>query len=192
MFICSLSLEAKDYRFVYIAHDQSTPTNKLVNRLKEYYENAIEYQDVLIIYLSNANQPIIVRVNTEVDANPDDFENILMGELQNYISHEVLAGQDAHKIVEVISQNDFIDINNTKKYNDVNFEFFVGSEFWQLGYNESLLAAVYWGLELNKLNDITLNVYHDKNDVQDVYSSKTPFGIKNLNDINNKLLVLSY
>ena len=42
----------KNYHFVYIDHEVNTPTNQLCNKLKDLHEDALETEDVLIIYLA--------------------------------------------------------------------------------------------------------------------------------------------
>ena len=185
--------QAKDYHVVYVAHDYTTPTNQLSDILEEFYNTATDYDDVVIFYLSNANTPIIINVNTQTDDNKQDFNDRLIGELQNFTSHDVLPGLDAQRIIDVISQNDFQDSTGALLYDKISFDFYVGGTFWQLGFNESLIAALYWSLNIADLDEdvVEFNVLHSSEDNQEEYSSKTPFGPKNLSGIN-KLLVMPY
>lgn len=185
--------QAKDYRFVYVAHDHTTPTNHLTELLEETYSNACDYGDVVIFYLSNANTPIIVNVNTQNNDNKDQFEDLFIGELQNFTAHDVLARHDAREILKTISNNDFATSSKNLLYDHVSFDFYVGATFWQLGYNESLIAALYWALDIPSYDDdrVEFNVLHSSDDTQAEYSNKMPFGLKNVGGIN-KLLILPY
>ena len=184
--------QAKNYRFVYVAHDHTTPTNRLSELLAETYSNALDYGEVVIFYMSNANTPIVINVNTPNDDNQDKFEDFI-GELQNFTSHDVLARYDAREILKTISKNDFASSSNNLLYDHVRFDFYVGATFWQLGYNESLIPALYWALDIPSYSEdkVEFNVLHSSEDAQAEYSSKMPFGAKNVSGIN-KLLILPY
>ena len=183
----------KNYRFVYIAHDVSTPVDRLANELRTKYREAIQYDDVVVFYLSNGYESIVVNVNTPTGDNRDDFEKQLMSELQEYNSHDVEAEVDVNKILETLAKNDFSDGAGQLRYASVNLDFYIGSMFWTLGNNESILAELYWSIDVPsfKGKEFAFNVFRNTEDVLN-YPEGMPFGKRNVDDINKNVMVFDY
>lgn len=183
----------KNYRFIYIAHDVSTPINRLSKELRTKYREAIQYDDVAIFYLSSGYESIIVNVNTPNNDNREDFEKRLMSELQEYNSHDVEAEVDVDNILETISKNDFSTRKGQLNYASVNMDFYIGSLFWTLGNNESILSTLYTALDVPSYNSETFafNVFRNIEDNL-VYPEGMPFGKMNVNNINKKVMIFDY
>ena len=75
--------------FVYVAHDENTPVQVLIGRLKDIYNDALNYPEdyAAIFYLPNGEYPVVVRVNTAND-NREAFVELVY-ELQSKRSHDV-------------------------------------------------------------------------------------------------------
>ena len=67
----------QDFSFIYIAHDENTPVQYLIERLQMAYSDAINYPDeiAVVFYLPNGDAPLCVEVNTKSD-NRADFDKI--------------------------------------------------------------------------------------------------------------------
>ena len=185
---------SKNYSFIYIAHDVTTPIDRLSEKLREAYREAVQYENVAIFYMSNGTDPIIVKVLPSGDDNRDDFEKVLMTELQEMNSHDVDSEIDAEAIVDLLSENDFASYGRIN-YALVNLDFYIGSMFWTLGDNENIISRVYFVLDIDKFKyqDLAFNVYCNEEDFSKLnYEEGKPFGEKNLSSINNDITILPY
>ena len=101
----------QDLAFIYIAHDEYTAVQSLIERLKDAFTDAINYPEsrAVIFYLANAENPIVVQVNTKND-NQQEFDRIV-DELQTKRSHNVEPVVDCAKIQEIFNADDIIDEN---------------------------------------------------------------------------------
>lgn len=190
------TLASKNYTFIYIAHDVTTPIDRLSEKLREAYREAVQYENVAIFYMSNGSDPIIVKVLPNGDDNRDDFEKVLMTELQEMNSHDVDSEIDAEAIVDLLSETDFANYDRINyAYALVNLDFYIGSMFWTLGNNENIISRVYFALDINKFKyqNLAFNVYCNEEDFSSLnYEEGKPFGEKNLSSINNDITILPY
>jgi len=184
--------EVKTLHFVYIAHEPTTPVARLTERLEVLYEQAerskeySKYLDAYIFYMSNNEKPYVVTLNLPNDNNIE-YE-VLKAELNgSKTSHNVELSTDIDSIIKIFHKYDFVDEKGNLKYESVTFDFYVGEEFWIHQYNESLIARLYWVMELNKLKEeeFIWNVYCNEQLEKELEFESQPFGIKNLSDINN-------
>lgn len=173
----------KELSFLYIAHDENTDTQSLVQILKEQYENTVYYPDIraTIFYLANGNDPIIVNVNTPND-NRKEFNN-LIASLQSQISHDVNADSDVENIMNLLNDNDIITDDGKFVYQSVIWTYYINSTFWKLGNNESIIAKLYFILDMERLiasHYLTHDIYYSKATDKIEYNVSNPFGSKNL------------
>jgi len=182
----------KDFYFVYIAHDRTTPVQRLSRILQEMYDDAVKYGHACVFYLANNQSPNIVCVNIGND-NRKDFGAMIIGELQNKPSHDISPRFDLETIVNVFNQDDFLLNIQELKYTSVTWNFYTSEWFWNGGYNESLMASLYWIMEVDKMQelDFYFNVYHSEDDELEVDETLL-FGVKNLSAINEGVLLLEY
>lgn len=197
---CMISASAQDidasknYTFIYIAHDVSTPIDRLSDKLREAYRDAVQFDNVAIFYMSNGQNPIIVKVLPSGNDNRDDFEKVLMNELQEMNSHDVDSEIDAETIIDLLSENNFESYGYIN-YALVNLNFYIGSLFWTLGDNENIISRVYFVLDIAKFKnqDLAFNVYCNEEDIDDLYyEDGKPFGDKNVCSINSNITILPY
>ncbi len=172
--------QTRTLRFIYIAHDENTISQKLIGELRNYYDDAINYPEDLsaVFYLTNGNYPIVVRVNTNAQ-NPKDFDRIV-GELQGKRSHDVDIETDLRVIPEIFS--DIETVGGSPAFANVEWSWYINSSFWELGYNESVIAALSWIMEMPELvrkGYLDLKFYYDDADVLPI-DREHPFGLKNL------------
>ena len=148
---------------------------------------ARSYEDIAVVfYLPNYDEPKIVKVNLPGD-NRDQFKGII-GELRLKDVHETFAYLDYQNILEIFNEHDFISDSGEPMYTSVQFNWYVNRDFWKFNYNESLIASLYFALELGKYSDyVTTQVLHAADDGLVVDETK-PFGNKNLCEGMNFLL----
>ena len=171
--------QSQDFEFYYISHDRTTPVDDLCDRLEYIYENALGDESYAVIfYLPNYDEHIEVRINLE-DDNRDDF-SILVRELREKDAHENYAYHDYESIMKLINKYDFIDEEGNRQYSSVLFCWYVTPYFWDWGCNESLIARLYFTLELDKYRDnVSTQIWHAQYDGLQV-DERNPFGNKNL------------
>lgn len=79
-----------------------------------------------------------------------------------------------------MNEHDFISDSGEPAYTMVTFCWYVNPDFWQFGYNEKLIASLYFALELEKHEGyVTTQVWHADNDGL-VVDPEKPFGSKDL------------
>lgn len=197
MMIFNQIIHAQEYdkseqtlEFYYIAHDRTTPVGKVCDFILDRYKEATYYKDLaMIFYLANGDNPYIVRMNMEGD-NRKDFDNIINA-LQQHMSHEISPNDDRYFITELFNETDFMENNGKLRYKTFQWVSFVTPIFWQMGYNEDILASLYFILDMNKLStdNFTMDIYYD-NDGNFRYNSSKPFGDKKLCNRSNIMPLL--
>lgn len=140
----------KDLSFIYIAHDENTPTSVLIDNLKVYYDDARNDPEgrAVIFYLPNGNYPIIVRMNTGED-NEEDFA-LIVEDIQKKRSHDVEREVDLQMIQEIFKDTDIYDRRGNRLYNSVEWIYYVNSTFWELGNHENIIASLFWIMDMQK------------------------------------------
>ncbi len=174
------SAQYKTLEFFYIAHDYSTRVEAVCNMLEEKYEAALEFDDIcLIFYLADGELPKVFRMNVPGD-NRNTYEDFI-GELRSKNSHDYSAVYvDLPNIVDIFNEVDFINNQGTLNYASVNINWYVNSTFWDLRYNESLIASSYFILDMAKYRDLVMfDIWNTGNGPINVDRNK-PFGNKNL------------
>ena len=182
--------EFKDFTFVYIAHEENDAVDIITQRLKEMKDKADQYGNAYIFYMANGATPIIVKYNLE-DGNPEDF-NLLLGELNNSISNSVDPVTDMDNICSLIDQYDFLGKDGKLKYFTTSIVFYVGADFWTLGYNETLLAKLYFIWDIPALKQQEKDFAFEINCYKGNYPRFEPgkaFGEKNLIGINKEIIL---
>lgn len=171
--------------FVYVAHSENTVVPAVVEYLDARYQRAMESDDlVLILYLANGTDPIIVKVNT-VDDNREDYA-VLMKELKERYRHKVDPEYDLKCILGLFEESDFLKpASDNLRYGAVDWHFHVTSDFWEKGYNESLISSLCFvvGTENLRQENFRLRCYFSRYDAM-AFDEEHPFGIKNYGNID--------
>ncbi len=175
---------AQDLQFIYIGHDENTPTYRLVQRLQETYDDARNYPDIraVIFYLPNGEQPMCVRVNTTHDVlNVYEFGDIIEA-LQTKRSHDVESTIDCLEIQKIFEDTDFIDDDGEPLFRSVEWIYYVNSTFWSLSNNENVIANLFFIMDMEryiKSGYMRINVWYGREDSLSI-DRDAPFGDKAL------------
>ena len=169
--------------FVYIAHDVNTDTQTLVARLKELFKDTNNYPDMraTIFYLTNGDNPIVVRVNLP-DDNRKDFDRIIYS-LQNSRFHEVSPMTDLERIVQEFNENDILTDDGRRVYKNVDWIYYINSTFWKLHNNESVIAKLFFVMDMGQMirdKYMSLDFYYGEKSDAIKYDIKMPFGRKEI------------
>lgn len=172
--------KGKDLTFIYISHDENTPTQTLISRLQAHYNDATYYPEsyATIFYLTNGVNPIIVKMNVE-GANPQDFDK-LIEDLQAKRSHDVAPETDREKIMEIFAEVDLLDDEGNPAFNSAQWNYYVNSTFWLMNNNEHVIASLFWIMDMEpmvKSGYLQVNILHGEIDPLPI-DEKLPFGLK--------------
>lgn len=206
--ICAQTNAQKHFRLVYIDHEPKAmpeKVNELCDKLITLHNNALESGDALIIYLANGNEPVISLTNlsgfTKTRRMGDaaaDFGDIIYA-IQNFNMLDVNVERDSKNLADLLTSHFKICDNQQQlKFKSVIIEFYVGPQFWQLRYNESIIAKLYVSLRMRSLlekyrslTQLQFNVWKAKGDNL-FYLIGKPFGIANPDGINDKVTITEY
>lgn len=175
----------KTFCFVYVARSQYTDLESLVEYLDARYERALSSKDfVLVIYMADGSVPHVVEVNTPSD-NRNDYA-ALIKELKSGRSHRIDSAYDIDNLVGLFNRLDFVSpASDDMKYGAVDWHFHVTSDFWNRGYNESLIASLCFVMGVDQFKDenFRLRCYFNRYDDLSI-DEEYPFGKKNYCDID--------
>lgn len=202
-FFAKLSAYAQDYyHFIYIEHEIGNHKNILCEKLKTLHEDAKETGDILIIYLSTGDKEqgygLCSYTNLSDPSgkhqDTDDAFNSIIAVIQDSKSLPVNAAEDVRNVREMIDTSNFVDENGKMKYKKAEMDFYVGSRFWRLGFNNTIIAHLYsiLGFPAMPKNQADFRVFIPKTDDKLKYPNGMPFGENNIDGINEKVKLQKY
>ena len=200
--IFATRIVAQDYsktnlHFVYIAHETSTPVNKLCERLRTLRDDAIEVEDAFIIYLSDGRQSLLsltnLKDNSQKGRDQESAYVDIIAALQDANSHDVIAREDRKNIYDLFDEFNFVNEQGHLLFSSVVMDFYVGPGFWTLGNDEKIIAHLFTAFKAaNFPRDIfSFNVYKPKGQTLS-HEKGMPFGDNNIDGINSKLSIFEY
>lgn len=181
------TIEARKFRFIYVAPDNFMSQQGLIEALTDHYNHIVAEESPAIFYLSFKPEPVIVKLNTGNGDNPDEFESELLYTLRQSMSYNVTPDLDRTEILRLLNENDFVDENNRFIHDNMEFDFHVGKSFWDSGNNEAIIAAIYFDTDAKKYiddNKMQFNVIFRCPPSKGTLNRETPFGEMNFDDIN--------
>lgn len=165
--------------FVYVAQSDLTSEGALEKYLDARYERALNDENlVLVVYLADGTDPLIVQVNTPYD-NRSDYA-LIHAELKKAQTHRIDPSFDVQNIVGLFDSLDFVQpASDVLKYGSVDWHFHVTSDFWKMGYNESLISSLCFVMGVDHWQDANfrLRCYFSRYDEPE-YDEEYPFGKK--------------
>lgn len=182
----------KNYTFVYICRDYQISPKDVCRLLDSYYKLAQQYGHTCIFYLADENnKPIILKLNTGHGDNPNDFA-LLKEEIQTNV-HNAIFNTDVDNILRLINETDFVDNNHVPLYKNIRMEFCVSQMFLQYRSQEQIIVPLYCALK----KDIPVIMFSpsvSKSDYKkiDVPAEQGLFGIKNVNKINEEVILVNF
>lgn len=200
--ISVMAQEQKFYHFIYLEHEIGNHKNLLCERLKDMRQDAKETGDILIIYLSTGDQEqdygICSYTNLEDPSgkrqDDEDAFNSIIAVIQDSKSLPVNAQADVNNIIDIMGSSNFVDESGKMKYQKAEIDFYAGSRFWNLGFNNKIIAHLYSILGISDLpqNVVDFRVFVPKSDDKLKYPNGMPFGENNIDGINDKIKLQKY
>lgn len=205
-----MDFQESHFRLVYIDHEPTTPVATIHQRLEKLYEDATESGSPLIIYLADEDQPVISFTNLK-DPSPNRKRNgdeafaDLIKQMYIQPAHEVRAATDLDSLKGLIGPEGVYPLFSEQEghakmnFKSATLDFYVGPHFWNLRYNEDLIAQLFVNLKMDqRLNTkefpptkLSFNVLKPRG-AQLYFPSGEPFGRKDLGGISKKIEIKEY
>jgi len=173
--------QTQTLQVIYITKDYTTEVNPLCQDLRDIYSFAEkDKSQAVVFYLANAASPLIVKVNLPGD-NRKDFDSIidaLMTKSETIIN----ASTDLHDLVSLFDEIELLDSDGQPAFQSAELIYYITPTFWELNYNEQLIAAAYFALDMDAdwaKNYFSMSIYHNATDGL-VVDERFPFGEKDL------------
>lgn len=161
----------------YIAHDHFNES--ILAAVDGIYQSAAYNSGKkTYIYLANADEPVVMQCLGS-ESGRKQYEDFRLA-LNSRVKHNIWPEVDIKGITDLLKDDDFINDDGTKRYDFFVLNFYVTSSFWSYNYNETLIARLFWDLDLADKTDIQVNVYYPAGD-EFKYDENNPFGAKRLN-----------
>ena len=177
----SLLAQSQSLQLIYITKDHTTQTSPLSNEIMDIFHSAEkDRSQAVIFYLANQAHPIIVKVNLPSD-NRKDMPK-LMDALISKSETVIDPTSDILNFIEIFNENEIINANGNRKFTNVEIIYYITPTFWNLQYNEQLIAASYFTLGMDRewaSGYFSMSIYHNANDGL-IVDDERPFGPKNL------------
>ena len=88
---------------------------------------------------------------TEKGLDSEEAFNNILEALQNSNYHSVNSKRDVENILDLFNKYNYLDENGKLTYKNVKLSFYVGSRFWTLGYEYSVLSYLYALLDVEDM-----------------------------------------
>lgn len=186
------ALNEQRLKIVYVAFDKDMNKDDLLNTLRES-----EGDEPTVFYSAYNDKPIVFKLNLggDTEKSDNDFEKDFLFHLKNANAGTASINTvfDRKAIMAIIEEADLIDASGNFNYAKLEIDFHVGPSFWKHGCNETLIAALFFELnvaEYIKEGRMQFNVYYrcPKNKIEE-YDNANAFGHLNLDGINNLVYV---
>lgn len=186
----------RNMRILFIDHEPSLPVKDMIAYIRSQRALALENDNSLIIYMPNNQNPFISLTNVKdpYEAGDDTQEAFdAICEALNQPSHNKEPWYDRQTLVKMFSDYGIMDSQENLLFATVRMEFYLTSEFWKLGYNETLIAPIFVAIDGTNLlkKEFNFDIYVNPKD-KPQYDEKMPFGKKNLGGINQKVSIYDY
>lgn len=182
-------------RMIFIDHEPTLPSRDIIAYLRQQRTQALENDNSLIIYMPSNQEPFLVLVNLKDPKGKSDTVEAFgrLCEALNLPSHNKEAWFDREAVIDLFSKLKIIADDGNLSFASVRMEFYLTSKFWALGYNESIIAPIFFALDGKNLlqKNFNFDVYVNPED-RPTYNVGAPFGEWNLGKINDKISIFDY
>lgn len=157
------SAQDRKLNFYYITKDYTTSTNNLCDWLEAKYKDGEENPLCCnIFYLANEESAIVIRQNLSKD-NSHAFQKELIANLVRRSETAIVGVYDINNIIKILNEINILDATGSKTFSVCNINFIVTPTFWNLSYNETLIAKLYTIMEVGAewaKGYVNFNIYH--------------------------------
>ena len=186
--------QSQTLQVFYVTKDYSTEVNPLCRDLQDMFSAAErDPSQAVVFYLANSTSPLIVRVNLPGD-NRKDFDKII-GDLMTKSETIINPSTDLLELAGLFDEISLLNPDGSHAFINAEIRYYVTPTFWELDYNEQLIASAYFALEMDapwakEDHYFDMSIYHCASDGLEV-DPENAFGEKNL-CYNYDFLLLTY
>jgi len=162
------SLPAQDtsLQFLYITKDYNTRVNPLIEEIKDVF-NFVQYDasSSAIFYLADIETPIVVKVNLPGD-NRKDID-LIYSALTTQSETAIDPALDLEVIPRLFEQHPLISETGEHLFTDLELRYYVCPSFWELYYNEQVIAALWFVMEFDQpwaRDYVSMSIFHQTGD----------------------------
>lgn len=145
----SVSKADQSFSFVYIAQDNTLDSKEIKKKLDAAWSRAVQDNPTIFYLARGMEEPIVVKVSVPGDDNRGDYDEVLVPALDEE-SFGVDGQRDKERILRLLQSYEFIGADKNPLYKETFFEFHIGQNFWTDGFNEILLASLFFELNIMK------------------------------------------
>ena len=179
-------------QFYYIMKDHNIKVNPLVEEIRDIYDFArVDNNSAAIFYMANWDEPLIVKLNLPGDNRKD--MDLIFEALMTKSETTINPSSDLEKISGLFNEIPLRTASGGKAFSRVEFNYYVTPSFWDLSYNEQIIAALYFVLDMDAdwaKDYVFMSILHQEGDGLTV-NPKLPFGPADL-PVGYKFQVLTY
>ena len=191
-FFLTASGQEQRLQFYYIMKDHNIKVNPLVEELRDIYDFArVDKNSATIFYMANWDEPLVVKINLPGD-NQKAMEKVFEA-LMTKSETTINPSSDLEKISALFNEIPLLSNDGHKLYSRVEFIYYVTPSFWELSYNEQVIAALYFVLEMDAdwaKDYVSMSILHQQGDGLSV-NEQEPFGPADL-PVGYRFQVLTY
>lgn len=175
----------QSFSFVYIAqgNGEEMPIQEMERKLETSW-SAIQRGPVIFYLSRGMDTPMILKANmdeyADLEKEREKFDEMIAS-LREGIQYSVDGAHDKQRILELLQEHDFVNEKGIPRYVSTNFEFHVGQDFWDFGNNETVIASLFFELNISQYikygYDFHFNVFCPRRLTWN--ETEGPFGILN-------------
>ncbi len=141
---------SQSFSLVYVAPDADMPVQEIEKKLQTAWNRAVQNGPTIFYLSQGREEPVIVKVNIEGDDNRVDYDNVLIPTINQGVAHSVDGPHDKQQLLNLLNQHPIWGEDGVPLYKETNFDFHVGQDFWTTGNNETIIAALFFELNIKK------------------------------------------
>ena len=158
--------QSSSLQFLYITKDYNTLVNPLIEEIEDVYNFVTgDSSRAAIFYLADWDTPIIVRVNLPGD-NRRDMDRlysalVTKSEVSSYPLY------DLEIIPALFERYPLRSESGAKTFSDVELRYYVSPTFWNLSYNEQVIASLWFIMDFDQpwsKDYVDMSIFHQDGD----------------------------
>lgn len=178
---------SQSFSLVYVAQDNDMPVPEIERKLDLAWNRAV-LNGPTVFYLSRGlDDPIIMEVDMVNEDVRKNFEETIIAAVNQNVSYTADGRRDKQRLLDILQDHPVLSEDGTPLYKETNFDFHVGKDFWETGNNETVIAALFFELNIIKYipDEFHFNVFCPRSVTYN--EEMGPFGALNPDDCRRNI-----
>ncbi len=155
LYLCVYTAFSQNFNFIYIQLDYEMDYSLVKQKLNYLINNELEKQDFVLLY-ANSNPIRIIEQNQFSDSE-------ISSQISSNQNYAVQMADIKNIFLRIISDKEICQISNeklilTNRYKKINFYCFVGNDFFENGFQDSVFANFLFSSDLQ--HEKAINFYY--------------------------------